>query len=355
VLVARVVAKLELGGAQLSLLRVARALAQRGHQTRLFAGNATPDGLRLARAHAVEVTVMGSATNLQWHCDPDFAGWLAPRLAGADVVHAHMLGAWWAAAWAVPDDVPLIASEHNGYAWWGETPWEAMAEVAGRVDRFYAHGPDARAGASRVGIPADRIRRGISPVVGMDARPRPGLPSPRIVFTGRLSRDKAPDVLIDAIARMTAPPSVLILGAGAMLDDLRDQVARLGLENVVRFCGWVDEPGPWVKGASVQACPSRDEAFSQTAVLAMGLGVPVVGTNVDGFPDTLADRRGIKVPSEDPEALAAALEEILDGGLRTDTAGARKWARQFDTEPVTTVYEQAYNDLRRSSTPELAP
>jgi glycosyltransferase involved in cell wall biosynthesis len=353
VLAARVVAKLELGGAQLSLLRVARALAQRGHETQLLAGNATLAGVRLARAHGIEVTVMGSEMDLQWHCDPGFARWLTPRLADADVVHAHMLGAWWAAAQAVPEGVPLIASEHNGYAWRGATPWAAMAEAAGRVDRFYAHGPGARAGALRVGIPADRVRPGISPVVGMDARSRPGLPSPRIVFTGRLSRDKAPDVLIDAIGMMTAPPPVLILGVGAMLDDLRDQVARLGLENVVRFCGWVDEPGPWVKGASVQACPSRDEAFSQTAVLAMRLGVPVVGTNVDGFPDTLADGRGIMVSSEDPAALAAALQQILDGDVRTDTAGAHAWAAQFDTELVATVYEQTYNDLRRPSTPEL--
>jgi glycosyltransferase involved in cell wall biosynthesis len=353
VVVARVVAKLELGGAQLSLLRVASALAERGHQTRLFAGNATPAGLRLARAHGIEAAVMGSAADLQWHCDPEFAAWLSPQLAGADVVHAHMLGAWWAAARAAPGHVPLVASEHNGYAWWGETPWAAMGEVAGRVDRFYAHGPDARAGALRAGIPEDRIRPGISPVVGMDARPRPGLPSPRIVFTGRLSRDKAPDVLIDAVARMTAPPPVLLLGAGAMLGDLRAQVAQLGLEHVVRFCGWVDEPGPWVKGASVQACPSRDEAFSQTAVLAMGLGVPVVGTNVDGFPDTLADRRGMMVSADDPEGLAAALQRVLDGRSRPDTAAARVWARRFDTQRVATVYEQTYNELRHPSTPEL--
>jgi hypothetical protein len=39
-----------------------------------------------------------------------------------------------------------------------------------------------------------------------------------------------------------------MLGAGALEDDLRARVARLGLERVVRFCGWVDEPGPWVAG-----------------------------------------------------------------------------------------------------------
>jgi glycosyltransferase involved in cell wall biosynthesis len=153
---------------------------------------------------------------------------------------------------------------------------------------------------------------------------------------------------------MAAPAPVLMLGAGALLDDLQAQAARLGLENVVRFCGWVDEPGPWVIGAAVQVCPSRDEAFSQTAVLAMGLGVPVIGTNVDGFPETLADRRGIMVSPEDPEALAVALEEVLAGRLRPDTTAARVWARQFDTETVATVYEHAYNDLRRAATSELA-
>lgn len=350
-LVVRVLGKLEPGGAQLSLLRVARVLARRGHRMRLLAGIASPEGVELARAHDVEPEVMGSDLDLQWHCDPGFAAWLEPRLGGADVVHAHMLGAWCAAAHALPSGVPLVASEHNSYDFWGEPPWAAMAEVAARVDRFYGHGPGARAGAMRVGIPADRIRAGVSPVAGMDARQRPGLPSPRIVFTGRFSPDKGPDMLVEAVARMAAPPPLLMLGAGALEDDLRARVARLGLELAVRFCGWVDEPGPWVAGAAVQACPSRDEAFSQTAVLAMGLGVPVVGTDVDGFPDTLADGRGIIVAPEDPEALARALEDVLSGRRRPDTAAARTWARQFDAERVAAVYERSYVELCRAVAP----
>ena len=125
-------------------------------------------------------------------------------------------------------------------------------------------------------------------------------------------------MLIDAVARMAAPPPVSMLGAGVLEDDLRAQVAEAGLENVVSFPGWVEEPGPWVAGAAVQACPSRDESFSQAAVLAMALGVPVVGTYVDGFPETLGGGRGVIVPAEDPEALAAALEGVLAGVLRPD-------------------------------------
>jgi glycosyltransferase involved in cell wall biosynthesis len=174
------------------------------------------------------------------------------------------------------------------------------------------------------------------------------------MFTGRLSPDKAPDVLIDAIARMASPPPVLVFGMGAMHDDLRAQVVRLGLQRTVTLHGWVDDPGAWVGGASVQACPSRDEAFSQTAVLAMGLGVPVVGTNVDGFPETLADGRGVIVAPEDPQALAIALEQILSGQLRPNTIAARAWARQFETGRIATVYEQAYTELIKPGAPELA-
>jgi len=51
--------------------------------------------------------------------------------------------------------------------------------------------------------------------------------------------------------------NVLIIGAGGMRDDLGAQVRQLGLDGVVTFGGWVDDPGSWVVGASVQACPSQ--------------------------------------------------------------------------------------------------
>jgi glycosyltransferase involved in cell wall biosynthesis len=342
VLITRVLAKLEPGGAQLSLLRVARALGRRGHRTRLLVGFATDAGVELARAHGIEPEVMGGAGDLQWRYDPAFADWLAPRLDDADVVHAHMLGGWLAAGHAIGAGVPLFASEHNDYAWPAEPQWRAMAEVVDRVDRFYAHSPGAHAGVVRAGMREERIVRGVSPVEGFGATERPGLPRPRIVYTGRLSTDKGPDVLIDAIARMAEPPPVLVLGAGVMEPALRAQIAADGLGDVVQLCGWQDDPARWVAGSAIQVCPSRDEAFSQAAVLAMALGVAVVGTRVDGFPDTLAAGRGVIVAPEDPVALASALEDLLAGRRHTDRIGARAWAQRFGTGKITTFYENDY-------------
>lgn len=344
--IARVLAKLEPGGAQLALLRLMQALTERGHESLLFVGTATTGGVQVARAHGVEPVVQGLRTDVQWTADKRFAAWLEPRLrADFDLVHAHMFGGWWAAARAVPDGVPLVASEHNSYLWPGEPAWDALADAARRVERFYVLSPGARADLVACGVAPERIARGLSAVVGFDSRERPGLPKPRIVYTGRLAADKGPDVLVEAIGLMASPPPVLMLGSGAMDTALRARIAALGLGDVVRLAGWTDAPGTWVAGASVQAIPSRDEAFSQTAVLAMGLGVPVVGTRVDGFPATLADGRGVIVEPEDPEGLARALEDVLAGRRLPDLDGARRWAAQFTPQRVADAYETDYRRL----------
>jgi len=340
-----VVAKLDRGGAQLSLLRVARSLVPRGVETRLFAGHASPEGVALAREHGFEPEVFGEAGNLQWVPHAGFAAWLEPRLTDTDAVHAHMFGGWWAAAQAVPDGQPLIASEHNAYHWPGRDHGRAVRQALRRVDRFFAHGPGARATVLDSGLPAHRIRKGISPVAGMDAEPQPGLPAGRVVFAGRLDPDKAPDVFLEAVALLRSRPPVLMLGAGRLDREVRAQRLALGLQQRVEMPGWTRDPASSIAGAAVLVIPSRDESFSQTAVLGMGLGVPVIGTDVDGFPDTLGDGRGLIVAPEDPVALAAAIDGVLAGRLRVDTAGARHFARQFEPERVAGIYEDTYRAM----------
>src|SRR3954462_6336949 len=114
----RVIAKLEPGGAQLGVLRITAALRRHGITTRVVAGYATREGRRLFAAAGVapEVWPDGDA-GLQYEPRSKFARWLAPRLEDADLVHAHMFGAWWAAAHAVGPGVPLVASEHNALRW----------------------------------------------------------------------------------------------------------------------------------------------------------------------------------------------------------------------------------------------
>jgi glycosyltransferase involved in cell wall biosynthesis len=77
----------------------------------------------------------------------------------------------------------------------------------------------------------------------------------------------------------------------------------------------------------------------------MALRVPVIGTDVDGLPDTLADDRGIVVPAGDAVALAQAIGDVLAGRRVTDLAGAHRYALRFSTERVSAEYAAAYRDL----------
>jgi len=189
--VVRILGALEPGGAQLSALRLSVALRRFGVATTLLAGDATPPGLELAAryglpADAYRVSEVLAPDSLQWTPAPRFADWLGPRLARAGLVHAHMVGAWWAAAGALPPRVPLVASEHNQLSWPGGDHTRQAREAARRVDMFFAHGPAARDWAARIGLDDGRLREGRSSVEGLSARPLPGLPSPRLTFAGRL-------------------------------------------------------------------------------------------------------------------------------------------------------------------------
>ena len=110
------------------------------------------------------------------------------------------------------------------------------------------------------------------------------------------------------------------------------------------FLGWVPDPGPYIAGATVLAIPSRDEAFSQTAIIGLAHGVPVIGTEVDGFPATLGDGRGILVAPEDPQALAAALERVLHDELPRPLP-LRHLAERYEPARVATIYESTYRGL----------
>jgi glycosyltransferase involved in cell wall biosynthesis len=181
-------------------------------------------------------------------------------------------------------------------------------------------------------------------VQGLSARPLPGLPSPRLTFAGRLRGDKAPDVLIEALALLPASSPAYLVGDGPLRGALTRLIAARGLEAVVHLPGWSYQPARYIAGASVHVVPSREESWSQSAVLALGLGVPVIGTAVDGLAATLGQGRGILVPPEAPHALAAAISRVL-GGQRPDPAPGLAYARQFTPSAAAAFYASTYRQL----------
>jgi glycosyltransferase involved in cell wall biosynthesis len=350
--VVRVLGKLEPGGAQLALLRLSRELRRRhGVCTRLVVGDATHEGMSLARRYGVPTTafrtrsIVDPVRNLQWERSRRFACWLTDKLADADLVHAHMVGAWWAVGQVIQPGTPFLATEHNQVNW-PRRRVRSLQQIAHRIDRFYAMGPAAWQFAVDAGVRTEALRSARSPIAGLNATLRHGLETPRLTFAGRFCPDKGPDVLVEAIGLLHRPDlSAYLLGDGPLHSQLVDRIDHLGLAGSLVMPGWVEKPWAYIAGSTVHVVPSREEAWSQSAVLGLGLGVPVVGTNVDGLADTLSHSRGISVAPDDPHALKQAIADVLAGRSHLDRPAAMRYARQYTPARIADFYLAEYQAI----------
>jgi glycosyltransferase involved in cell wall biosynthesis len=154
------------------------------------------------------------------------------------------------------------------------------------------------------------------------ARPLPAPhPRPYVLSVGRLTHQKALDVLLDAWA--LALPSLagidlLLAGEGPDRSALAAQAQRLGIADRVHLLGPAggDALVALYRHALFLACPSRWEGLPLVVLEAMASGIPVLGSTVDGIPDAVrAGETGLLVPPEDVTALADGLRALaLDPG-----------------------------------------
>ncbi|MGY6269012.1 glycosyltransferase [Achromobacter denitrificans] len=181
-----------------------------------------------------------------------------------------------------------------------------------------------------------------------------GLPGDALVVgcVAVMRAEKGHSDLIDAFHRISAafPQAHLVLVGDGMplFERLQAQVAGLGLEQRVHFAGRRQDIGDVMKAFDVFALPTHREALGTVFIEAAAMGLPVIGTDVGGVPETMqADVTGLLVPPKDPAALAAALERLLaDPALRRRMGDAgRDLIRGqglFSAERTASLVEQAY-------------
>lgn len=120
----------------------------------------------------------------------------------------------------------------------------------------------------------------------------------------------------------------------------------------MRLVGRTDraETARWFKGASVFVLRSRHEPFGFVNVEAMAAGVPVVATRVGGVPEFVIDgEKGLLVPPESPDAMARALQHLLDDdALRQGlVANASKRVTEFRWTSIAGEYLDVYGRIPR--------
>lgn len=135
-----------------------------------------------------------------------------------------------------------------------------------------------------------------------------------VLYAGRLTENKGIDVLLNA-TKIYENEDVLtiIAGGGGLLDDLKAQVERLKLKNVVFVGDQAQENlSKLYNIADVLAVPSRVEGFGLVAIEALACGTPVVATNKGGMTDFINDEVGALVDVEDEVMLEKEISKILN-------------------------------------------
>jgi len=220
-----------------------------------------------------------------------------------------------------------------------------------RIDRIIAVSEGVRQDTVAVaGIDPERIAVVRNPVItprllelAQRAPTHPWLQAaghPVILGAGRLTVQKDFATLIRAFARLREkrPCRLIILGEGRQKAKLQALAAELGVAEAVDLPGFSDNPYACMARANLFVLSSRWEGSPNVLTEAMSLGTPVVSTDCPSGPrEILADgRHGPLVPVGDWQALATAMQQVLDAPPDSDSL--REAVREYAVETSASRY-----------------
>jgi glycosyltransferase involved in cell wall biosynthesis len=189
---------------------------------------------------------------------------------------------------------------------------------------------------------------------GCRARYGVGPMDPMVLFAGRLSTQKGPDILLNAVPAILAQrpdAKVIFAGDGDMRGSLEAQAHQMGVAHAVRFLGAMDANGTLVdlfKSTDVLCVPSRNEPFGVVVLEAWAAGKPVVAT-LNGGPRHFVEHgsNGFLV-YDHPDSISWGINAIFGNFDHARWMGERgrvKAAYGFSWDNIASQTEGIYNEL----------
>jgi alpha-1,6-mannosyltransferase len=212
------------------------------------------------------------------------------------------------------------------------------ATTAQRFDRVVTTTQFAAQEFARLGIPTNHVPLGVDLERFRPANRRQPDGEPLLVLCSRLSREKRPDLAIEALRvlrRMGYPVRLVVAGSGPLTASLRRRARGLPVEMVGHLADRSSVAG-LLGSADVVLAPGPVETFGLAALEALACGTPVVAASTSAVAELVAGGAGRSARPE-PPALAAAVAALLavPEARRRQAARARAelfpWSRTTDT------------------------
>jgi glycosyltransferase involved in cell wall biosynthesis len=367
------------GGPIRAVHGLCKALAARGHEVTVFTtdvdtGDRVPNTGEAVMLDGVAVHYFPVRLR-RLYDSPEMGKVLEKTVGGFDVVHLHSV-------FLRPTALAARAAERTGTPYlvaprgmlvpdllrrrgrWRKALWIRLVErrTLERAAGLHVTSSLEAEEAARLGLP-------LPPVFlvpnGIEPEPyRPEIPVTEAVrrlldgarfflFLGRLSWKKGLDRLIPALAHT---PGAVLAVAGNDEETIRPKLERLaagsGVADRVIFLGPVDgnDKTALLHRAHALVLPSYSENFGNAVLESMAAGRPVVMTPEVGLADVVRESGAGLVVEGAPEALGAALRDLLADPERADAMGRRgaeEAVRRFGWGAVAEEMERAYEAAAR--------
>ena len=138
-----------------------------------------------------------------------------------------------------------------------------------------------------------------------------------ILFMGRLVYEKGVQHLISAMPKILEgyhDAKLVIAGKGGMIDELKQQVHNLGIDEKVYFAGYMNgkDVQKMYKAADISVFPSTYEPFGIVALEAMLSENPIVVSDIGGLNEIVQHKEnGMKSYAGNPNSIADSILELL--------------------------------------------
>lgn len=158
-----------------------------------------------------------------------------------------------------------------------------------------------------------------------------------ILFAGRLHPQKDPSLLVQAMAAVKNPQAhLLIVGKGELKDSIVAELKQLGISDRATLLGAIKqtELADLYRVCDLYVLTSAYEGLAFGSLEALACGTPVITTEAGELPSFLAPDSGIVCQHQNPEAIAAAWERVVQQPDAFPSAACTRVASPYQAERV---------------------
>ena len=167
---------------------------------------------------------------------------------------------------------------------------------------------------------------------------------------------KGQSYLIDALALLKPKfPKLraVLIGDGPTRPEVQKRAIAKDVADISTFTGFFDDVFAAVNAFDLFVLPSDLEGVPYVVLEAMSQAKPIVATRVGGVPEAIiSGETGLLVPPKDPQALAAAIETLINDENLAARLGRNAYLRfkeHFTVERMVERHEMLYKDLANKS------